>query len=440
MKYSTAYPKHPTIQGALSREVLAGRAVEEGYCFGPAQASDYDILSAAVLYRSKETIQLCLSLRISPFSDDQSSVLNLISFDSNGHGEEPGAVDLLELFIKHKGFEVEKFHHHTYRLMVSAVANNNMAAFDLLVQAGADPYQTNKRRHTILHAACGGDASMKVVETLLTRYPELINMPCNAGGTALTMAAEMRDDPSVVYRLLEAGADPLASGDGGGGLLHGMKWVKYQADGHDPGQIIEELRSRISKEGWEKLIGASYKNLGLPIQTMVRANLCIDFTTVAPGGNVNAFGPGAGEGGGGFSAIGTACLLGQRKSIRRLIEAGADFGNVTAKGHTCWHLWATMADEVEKLRGGAYYYYMLAKENNLKFTRRLFLKTGVSPEALNDDGKHPLAYTDSEEAKLFFAAQRRNLLGAIPSKSDELRPKRLGANYTNGSRKNPPTF
>ena len=417
MSKKSRYPEFPTIDGALSRKTLAERAVREGYCSSEENATDYDILSAAVILNSKQSMELGLDLGFSPFSYD-STILNLIAYDNYDNASKTRTQELLETVLKHRNFDKKQFKEHSWELMSKTILSNNLPAFDLLIEAGANPHEITPMGTSVLHVACQGPASMDTMEQILVRYPDLINARDQDGGTPLIVAADRKKTPLAVYRLLEEGADPLA--EDRGGLLHNMSWKQYQDDGLDLDKIVKELKVRISQENWEKLVRQDFQVIGLPVHAMAGENLTMDFTAVAPNGDVDTFkGDGRENDEGRVSALGISCLSDCRQSFRSLLRGGADLRKMTDQGHTCWHLWAIMSDKLEVLDSAGDYYNALVEHTKVKRARRLFLKSGISTEKLSDNGEHPAKYTDNADAKRFFAEQRRKALGEIPQGADK---------------------
>ena len=66
------------------------------------------------------------------------------------------------------------------------------------------------------------------------------------------------------------------------------------------------------------------------------------------------------------------------------------------------------------MKGSASGRRITATHDNIKILRRVFLKTGISTEALSDMNEAPSGLTSDMEAKRFFAQQRRRALASIP--------------------------
>lgn len=210
----------------------------------------------------------------------------------------------------------------------------------------------------------------------------------------------------------------MALDENTGGLLHNLAWEKYHEGGMDLDRVVRELKSRIGEEKWEELTRqGSITSISLPVISMARKNLDMDFSALAPGGDVNAVsGSEQEQPTGRTSALGVAISHGCWKTVRRLLGSGADLERITDKGHTCWHMWAVMTEMLRRKMEGSGDDYEEVLERNIKLARRLFLKRGVSTEKLTSEGEHPLMYTESDQAREFFAKQRRKELATIAKK------------------------
>ena len=416
------YPEKPTKPGALPRETLIRIAVDENFALSQEKVCNYDLLGAAVMMNSKETIQLCLDLGI-PSIDEQSSVLYLIIGGKYKNPSPERTMDLLEVVLGHKGFDRDKLREHSSDVLGRAIIENNIPAFDLLVEHGADAEKANSMGENVIHSLCREAVDIQMAEHILNRYRWLVRKHDKKGPWPLLMAAEKRESPELIYKLLEAGADPIAMEKFKGGLLHIMRWGKYQEKGMNLDGVVENIRARVGKEKWEILIRQEVEETGLPIHSMaVKEDLTIDFSAVAPDGNVDAFrvsiaagqSENPGQMGARISALGMAVITGRRKTIRSLLRGGADLRKMTPGGHTCWHLWAKMNTGLDLIKETAERSQIKLAQNNIEFARRFFLRSDVSTEELSDDGEHPIKYTDNTQAREFFAQQRRKALASIP--------------------------
>lgn len=431
MSQTIPYPEIPEKKGALPRKVLVDKAVEKRYCFDGDNIDSFDLISAAVVLGSKETVELCLDLGARVVRND-ASILNLIIEETYDNPGAQKTMEMLELVLGHEKLDRETIQEASLWCMEKALRNNNIEVFDLLVEKGPDPLEARMgiQDSTLLHFICVDEGMEKAVDVILSRWPDLMETESSMGETPLLVAAKS-GSIGMVLKLLDEGADPFHVNEEGQGLLHLMGWEVIE----DVDTVVAELKSRLGRQKWERLIRQEAQGVGLPIQAMARRDIGANYIDLAPDGDVDATASLSGKQvqGGEIaaeetSALGLALMEGNYKAVRALRKGGADWRKMTRRGHTCWHVWAEMTNVLhayEESETWKPHHLMKVKRWDVKKSRRLLLKTGVGTEELSDDGQHPIMYTDHPQAKAFFAQQRKRALLRIPGKRGPDRPMKM---------------
>ena len=94
-------------------------------------------------------------------------------------------------------------------LHLAAGSNENSVVIEALLKAGADPMARNEREMTPLHLAARNNENPVVIETLLKAGADPMARS-ESKSTPLHWAARYNENPAVIETLLNSGADPMA--------------------------------------------------------------------------------------------------------------------------------------------------------------------------------------------------------------------------------------
>ena len=105
----------------------------------------------------------------------------------------------------------------------AAAINENPAAIEALLQAGADPMARDVDKRTPLHLAVRYNGTPAVIEALLAAGADLMARD-GGNNTPLHEAAKYNENPVVTETLLKAGANPNARDGSNATPLHSAAW------------------------------------------------------------------------------------------------------------------------------------------------------------------------------------------------------------------------
>lgn len=427
-----AYPELPQVPGALPRADLAKAAYTEFAMWS--KPTDYDLLCGAVVLNSKPSVELALSLG-APITRDSSSVLNIISTYYNDTQQQgPNAskrrggtaqegCQWLQFFLEHPSCPPQTLVEFGQVIAEDAVRWGNLAVLEYLDHpTRLQRYLRSDVANELLFDAVSLPHAEESLSWLIERgIGDLDARDGDNNRPLLAAAAAAHLDR--VRLLLDRGADPLAQNHRGQNILH--QCAVAALDRLELGQYVSRVMDLLPAPVVASLATQSDDCGFLPIHELAMAGAGLDWTRLAPAGKMNAFtsaghvvqevkgAPDLTE----LSALGIALLMLNSQASVELLSAGARLDQLSAKGHTGWHLLAnsfhTKSDKDVSSR---------------RQLARVLAREGVSIEQANADGLHPLAFAETDKFSHFLARYRRRQLISLgkPRQASECsaRPRR----------------